>query len=114
MRTVTSPDPLNILNNKINKLEWEILALFEYIVQKDPEAALFIKKQAFYRKCWSYMMGRHLALKKAPLELTLQISTANKSVIDDLRKEAEASGWMDEFNRAEQNSSREAQEMYES
>ena len=106
------PNPLNILNNKINSLEWKLMALSELIERRFPEEHEQLERSFFYYKCWSYVMGREVAIRKAPLELKLQIAAANKTVIDNLRKEAIDNGMLPEFTRAEANAIHEAKEMY--
>lgn len=103
-------NPLRMLDNKINSLEWKLMALTAAIERHFPQEVELIERDFFYHKCWSFMMGRQVALRKAPMETKLQISAANRTVIDNLRKEAEEKGWMSEFNKAEMNVAHESKE----
>ena len=105
-------NPFQVLNNKINSLEWKLMALSSAIERHFPQEGEQIERDFFYNKCWSFMMGREVAIIKAPLEQKLSIAAANRSVIDKLREEAKKRGWMTEFNNAEINAKHEAKEMY--
>jgi hypothetical protein len=102
---------MQYIENRFNEKQWSILAIADYLESHFPGAMEEIKRREFYYRCWSFMMGREITRKKATPEDVLVISIANVNVIDKLRKEAIAQGWMDEFHRAELNVKHELKEM---
>jgi hypothetical protein len=90
------------INNVAHFLEFKINALVAVLDKAIPGFAEAYEKQLFYSKCFGVMAGSEQIRQKPEAQGdAVGMLRANTKLIEELSKQAEAKGWMELFQKAQ-------------
>ena len=100
------------INNVAHFLEFKIDALVAVLDKAMPGFGQAYEKQLFYSKCFGVMAGSE-QIRHDPKGDAIGMLEANAKLIGDLRKQAEEKGWMELFERAQEEAKKKVAEAKE-
>ena len=100
------------INNVAHFLEFKIDALVAVLDKAIPGFGQAYEKQLFYSKCFGVMAGSE-QIRHDPKGDAVGMLQANAKLIEELRKQAEEKGWMELFERAQEEAKKKVAEAKE-
>jgi len=97
------------INNVAHFLEFKINALVAVLDKAMPGFKEAYEKQLFFSKCFGVMAGSEQLREKPNVDAVVMLRN-NAELIEDLREQAEAKGWMELFEKAQAEAKRQVAE----
>ena len=97
------------INNVAHFLEFKISALVAVLDKAMPGFKEAYEKQLFFSKCFGVMAGSEQLREKPNVDAVVMLRN-NAKLIEDLREQAEAKGWMELFEKAQAEAKRQVAE----